>query len=60
MILGKILAFLRQTGMAPTRFGREAVKDPRLVHDLKRGRCPGPRTVARVEAYLRAYAEGAR
>lgn len=60
MILGKILAHLRHTGMPPTRFGREAVRDPRLVHDLKRGRCPGPRTVARIEAYLQAQAEAGR
>jgi hypothetical protein len=38
--------------MPPTKFGRLAVRDPRLVHDLRRGREPGPRMVRRIEAFL--------
>jgi hypothetical protein len=51
-LLRKIEVHLRQTGMAPTRFGREAVRDPRLVHDMKRGREPGPAMTERVLAYI--------
>ena len=58
MLLSRIEAFLRRTGMPPTRFGREAVRDPRLVHDLRLGRTAGNRIVARVMAYIDAYLEG--
>ncbi len=51
-MLSKIEAYLRRTGTRPTRFGRDAVKDPRFVLDLRRGREPGARTCARVQAYL--------
>jgi 2,4-dienoyl-CoA reductase-like NADH-dependent reductase (Old Yellow Enzyme family) len=51
-ILSKIEAYLRRTGTPPTRFGRDAVRDPRFVLDLRRGREPGARTCARVAAYL--------
>jgi len=43
-ILRKIESFLRDTGMAPTRFGRDAVRDPRLVFDIRNGREPRVRT----------------
>lgn len=29
---------LRHTGMTPTRFGREAARDPRLVFQIRNGR----------------------
>lgn len=48
----KIEQYLKATAMPPTRFGRLAVRDPRLFHDLKRGREPGPRMVARIEAFI--------
>lgn len=51
-VLPKIHIFLRRSGMTATRFGRLAVRDPRLVHDLRRGREPGTRMVARIEAFL--------
>lgn len=44
--------YLRHTGMPETKFGRLAVRDPRLVGDLRRGRCPGPRMTARVQAFI--------
>lgn len=52
MLLTQIEAFLRRTGMPPTRFGREAVRDPRLVHDLRRGRTVGDRILHRVTRYI--------
>ena len=51
-LLAEIEKYLRYSGMPPTRFGREAVRDPRLVHDLRRGREPGRRLASRVRAYL--------
>jgi len=51
-MLRKIELYLKETAMPPTRFGRLAVNDPRLVGDLKNGREPGSRIVARIEAFL--------
>lgn len=53
-LLSAIEKYLRRTNMPPTRFGREAVGDPRFVGDLRRGREPRAATVARVAAYLAA------
>jgi hypothetical protein len=53
-LLREVEKFLRQNETAPTRFGREAVGDPRFVFDLRNGRDPRPRTVERVLAYLEA------
>lgn len=38
--------------MPPARFGREAVRDPRFVFDLRNGREPRPQTIDRVRAFL--------
>jgi hypothetical protein len=51
-LLREVEKFLRQSDVAPTRFGRDAVGDPRFVFDLRNGRDPRPATVARVRAYL--------
>jgi hypothetical protein len=51
-VLGKIDRYLKKTGMPPTRFGRLAVNDPRLVGDLRNGREPGRRLTARIETFL--------
>lgn len=53
-LLATIQRHLRATGMPPTRFGREAARDPRLVGDLRRGRTAGPKLAARVIAYIEA------
>ena len=37
-LMRRIQLFLRRANMAPTRFGREAVGDPRLISDLRNGR----------------------
>lgn len=52
MLLTRVETYLRRTGMPPTRFGREAARDPRFVHDLRRGRTVGDRLVQRVIAYI--------
>lgn len=55
MLLHRIERFLRQSDMPPTRFGRLAVKDPRLVGDMRNGRQPSPRMIARVDAFITAH-----
>ena len=52
-LLIKIDHYLRATEMPVTRFGRLACNDPRLVGDLRRGRSPGVKLVARVEDFIR-------
>ncbi len=49
--------FLRHNDMPPTRFGREAVNDPRFVFDIRKGRECGGKTRSRVYAYI-AKAKG--
>jgi len=53
-LLREVEKFLRQSDVAPTRFGRDAMGDPRFVFDLRNGRDPRPGTVERVRAYLEA------
>jgi hypothetical protein len=48
----RIELFLKATNMAPTRFGRLAAGDPRLVFDLRRGREPGAHLSARVVHFI--------
>lgn len=54
-LLREVEKFLRRSGVAATRFGREAVGDPRFVFDLRNGRDPRPQTIAKVRAYLEAF-----
>ena len=53
-LLRRVERYLRRSGTPPTRFGREAVNDPRFVFDLRYGREPRAPTVRRVSAYLDA------
>jgi hypothetical protein len=48
----RIEKYLKATGTPPTRFGRDAVRDPRLVHDMRQGREIGAKLAARVIAYI--------
>jgi hypothetical protein len=51
-MLQTVEKFLRETGMAPTRFGRNAVRDPRIVFDMRNGREPTPRMCRRLDRYI--------
>jgi len=51
-LLERIVRYLEETGVPPSRFGRRAVGDPRLVHDLRRGRRAGRAVIARVESFI--------
>ena len=53
-LLREVEKFLNRSDIAPSSFGRKALGDPRFVFDLRNGRDPRPRTVARVLAYLEA------
>lgn len=52
MLLKSIECHLRARRMSPTRFGREALGDPKFVLQLRDGREPRPRTVERVLRYI--------
>jgi hypothetical protein len=54
----EIETFLRATGISATRFGRACAHDPNLVSDLRKGRAPSLRLVARINAFM--HAAGAR
>jgi len=54
-LMRRIELFLKRADMAPTRFGREAVGDPRLISDLKNGRELRDTTAARIVAWLDAW-----
>jgi hypothetical protein len=51
-LLTRVERFLRWSAMPPTVLGRAAVGDPNFVRDLRNGREPSPRTVARIAAFL--------
>ena len=52
MILRQVELYLRRSGMSATTFGRRVARDPRLVHDLRRGRELGERLRLRVQAFI--------
>ena len=54
-LLYRIERFLVKADMPPTLFGRRSVCDPRLVSDLRNGREPGPKMIARVEHFMNNY-----
>ena len=54
-LLREIEQFLRVSDIPPARFGREAMGDPRFVFDLRNGREPRPRTIARIRKILEAW-----
>lgn len=48
----KVESFLADTGMAPTRFGREALGDPNLVFQIRAGRAPSLRVATKVLTFI--------
>ena len=45
--------FLESSGFKPTEFGRQAVGDPSLVLNLRRGRSPSLATADRILTFIR-------
>lgn len=54
-LLQSIEAFLRESDMPPSVFGRAAVRDPRLVSDLRGGRSCGRSLTCRVENFMNRW-----
>lgn len=53
-LASRIERYLRLSGMPATLFGREVLRDPSFVRELRNGRCPREDTVARLVAWLDA------
>lgn len=51
-LLRRIERYLRRSGWPPTRFGKEAAGDPRLVFDLRMGREPRRKLETRLHEFL--------
>jgi 2,4-dienoyl-CoA reductase-like NADH-dependent reductase (Old Yellow Enzyme family) len=51
-LLIRVERYIRRSATSATRFGREALGDPNLVRDLRRGRDLRPDTVRRLAAFL--------
>jgi hypothetical protein len=58
-MLRRIERHLRRFDIAPTRFGRDAAGDPRLVLDMRNGREPGPRMLERINRFIDRHEAGA-
>ncbi|WP_447929449.1 hypothetical protein [Sphingopyxis fribergensis] len=54
-LLQRIEAFLKESAMPPSVFGRAAARDPRLVSDLRGGREPGLDMTCRVEHFMNKW-----
>lgn len=54
-LLTSVEDFLTETGMAESAFGRGAVKDWKLVRDLRNGRRLWPETEAKVRKFMADY-----
>jgi len=50
----EVEAFLERSDFKPTEFGRQAVGDPSLVLNLRRGRSPTLATADRILTFIRA------
>ena len=53
----KVERFLAAYDMPATKFGRLAVRDPRLLRDIRNGREPRPSMVKRIEAFMATYCD---
>lgn len=54
-LLQRIEAFMKESAMPPSVFGRAAASDPRLVSDLRSGREPGRRLICRLEHFMNKW-----
>ncbi|MFN0044991.1 MAG: hypothetical protein ACKVOS_00805 [Sphingorhabdus sp.] len=51
--------FLREKNLPPTKFGRLAAHDPRLVLDMRMGREVRPEMELKLRRYIAAYSSDA-
>lgn len=49
--------FLRDQGLPPTKFGRLAARDPRLVLDIRMGREIRPEMEEKLRTFMSSYGE---
>ena len=54
-LLHRIEAFLAESRMPPSVFGRAAAHDPRLVSDLRGGRICGRAVICRAEHFMNKW-----
>lgn len=54
-LLHRIERFLKESDIPPSVFGRDAVRDPRLVRDLREGRVCGRGIVCRAEHFMNKW-----
>ena len=57
-LASQIARVCAQAGVSPTQLGKQAINDPRLFGDLKRGRELRHKTLVRVHAALAAMKAG--
>lgn len=55
LINRQIEIFLREQQMPPTKFGRLAARDPRLVLDIRMGREIRPALTLRLQQFMSQY-----
>jgi AMP nucleosidase len=59
-LIVRIETFLTASGMTATEFGKKALKDPKLIFDLRDGkRSPSLRTVEKINAFIQAHSKHA-
>jgi hypothetical protein len=58
--LGMVEAFLRRTGLSASTFGRQALRDSRIVFDMRRGRAISDRVQRRLKHFMAAVEAGER
>ena len=56
--LAEVEQFLLDQKLEPSSFGREALKDPKFVFDLRGGRSPNLRTIEKVKQFMQRRALG--
>lgn len=60
MLLDRVEEHMKATRTPPSRFGREAMGDPKFVFNLRDGRQPRRRTAAKVLDYIARTSGGSR
>lgn len=55
-ILADVEAHMQRKGLRPTQFGKQALRDPNFVFDLRKGRSIGINTIERVYEFMRENA----
>lgn len=57
-ILTTVEGFLKRTGVSASRFGRDAVRDSKIVFEMRQGRAVSDRVSRRLAHFMRKQIEG--